>query len=91
MAPGDTLSIGKQLVIWQDDGNTQLARAGIDDKNRVRKIGYKVRNGDSLWRIANRFNVSVNDIQRWNGELQQKKYLRPGQALTLYIDITRAR
>lgn len=90
MAPGDTLSVGKKLIVWQEGGSAQLARSGIEDKNRVRKIGYKVRNGDSLWHIANRFNVSVNDIQRWNGGLQRKKYLKPGQALTLYIDITRA-
>ncbi|MBY4677254.1 LysM peptidoglycan-binding domain-containing protein [Marinobacterium arenosum] len=86
MAPGDPLSIGKQLVIWQEP-NQKLASAG-DGRQLVRKIGYKVRSGDSLARIAGRFNVKINDITRWN-KLDKQKYLQPGQRLTLYVDITR--
>ncbi|MCP4791215.1 MAG: LysM peptidoglycan-binding domain-containing protein, partial [Gammaproteobacteria bacterium] len=50
---------------------------------------YKVRSGDNLSRIAWRFNITVKDIQRWNSDL--KKYLQPGQKLTLYVDVTKAR
>ena len=53
----------------------------------MRKVGYKVRNGDSLARIAGKFNVRVNDIVKWNA-VNPKKYLQPGQKLTLYVDIT---
>lgn len=89
MAPGDTLKIGQTLTIWQK------AKAGAISSNKassqlIRKIGYKVRNGDSLWKIANRFNVSINDIQKWN-TLSRKSILRPGQKLTLYVDVTKAR
>ncbi|MBA6412210.1 LysM peptidoglycan-binding domain-containing protein [Parahaliea sp. F7430] len=45
---------------------------------------YRVRRGDSLYRIAGRFKVSIDDIIRWNS-LDPRAYLRPGQQLTLYL------
>lgn len=88
MAPGDPLRIGKQLVIWQA-GPAKTRTGG--GRNLVRKIGYRVRSGDSFARIASRFNLSINDIKRWNSQAASAKYLKPGQLLTLYVDITRAR
>ena len=55
----------------------------------LRKVGYRVRSGDSLARIAGKFNLTVDDILGWNQELRSKKYIHPGQRLTLYVDITR--
>ena len=54
----------------------------------TRKVGYRVRNGDSLARIAGKFNLTVDDILGWNQELRNHKYIHPGQRLTLYVDIT---
>ncbi|WP_233152983.1 LysM peptidoglycan-binding domain-containing protein [Motiliproteus sp. MSK22-1] len=85
MAPGDPLRIGKQLSIWQ---NTESKEK--DGRNIVRKIGYRVRSGDSLSRIASRFNIKIKDIKRWN-TLKSSKYLQPGQRLTLYVDVTKSR
>lgn len=86
MAPGDPLRAGQTLVIWKTDNSTTLSRS---DQQMIRKIGYKVRSGDSLARIAQKFSVSINDIKRWN-KLNVNKYLQPGQRLTLYVDITKA-
>lgn len=44
---------------------------------------YQVRKGDSLHRIADKFNVSVSDIVIWNA-LDPAAFIRPGQQLTLY-------
>jgi membrane-bound lytic murein transglycosylase D len=46
--------------------------------------GYRVRAGDSLYRIADKFRVSVRNIIAWNA-LNPDEYLQPGQKLTLYI------
>jgi membrane-bound lytic murein transglycosylase D len=43
--------------------------------------------GDSLYAIADRFNVSVTQIQDWNQTVQSRRYLRPGDQLTLFVDI----
>lgn len=87
MAPGDSLRVGQTLTIWKSQNNQGLNRS---DEQLIRRIGYSVRNGDSLYTIAGRFSVSVGDIKRWN-KLESSKYLQPGQKLTLYVDITKAK
>ena len=47
-----------------------------------------MRSGDSLSLIASRFRVSVNDLVRWNN-IDKNNILRPGQKLTMYVDVTR--
>lgn len=92
MAPRDPLLPGTKLVIWTRD---QKKVSAINPANFVhpfagdttRRIGYIVRRGDSLARISQRFRVSINSLKRWNKKLNSKKYLQPGQRLTLYVDV----
>ena len=79
-APADTLHSGQKLVIW-----TQSKASSSN--NRVRKINYKIRSGDSLWKISKKFNVNVAQVREWNG-LSERTLLKPGQNLTLHIDVT---
>ncbi len=44
---------------------------------------YKVRAGDSLWKIARKFKVSTHKLAKWNG-LSTKKILRIGQPLKVW-------
>jgi membrane-bound lytic murein transglycosylase D len=46
-----------------------------------------VRSGDSLYLIANRFRITISDLVRWN-KIDKNKILRPGQKLTMYVDVT---
>jgi len=46
------------------------------------KIRYRVRSGDYLGKIAERYRVGVSDIKRWNG--LRSNMLRVGQRLTIY-------
>jgi membrane-bound lytic murein transglycosylase D len=89
MAPGDPLPIGRKLVVWTDAAiDSPQVSPATTLGNTTRKLRYTVRNGDSLYLIANRFRVSINDIARWNN-LDKNKILRPGQKLTMYVDVTR--
>jgi membrane-bound lytic murein transglycosylase D len=88
MAPGDTLSVGKKLVVWTSDAAAPRTSPTSALGNTTRKLRYTVRKGDSLYLIASRFRVSINDITRWN-DIDQNKILRPGQKLTMYVDVTR--
>lgn len=82
MAPRDPLRVNQKLVVWSRSAvSSQPAHPDM-----IRKVRYAVRRGDSLYRIANRFNVSINEIQNWNG-IDRGNYLHPGQRLTLYVDI----
>ena len=73
---GDTL-----LIPYGSDWASSLA---LTTKAERQQRGYRVRRGDSLYRIASKFNVSVNDIIVWNS-LDPNAYLQPGQRLTLYV------
>ncbi|MDX1706215.1 LysM peptidoglycan-binding domain-containing protein [Pseudidiomarina sp.] len=80
MAPTDPLRPGKQLVVWLPE---KQKPSGV-----VRSVSYKVRSGDSLARIANRFSVTIADIEKWN-QISRSSYLQPGQQLKLLVDVTR--
>ena len=100
MAPGDVLRPGKRLLIWS---NTAAKRTAAKELNTVahepsinrsyaprdslKRLSYRVRRGDSLWLIASRFNVSIKELKRWN-KISAKKYIQPGQRLTVFVDIT---
>lgn len=81
MSKKDVLKINQTLVIrQQSDVKTTI-------NNETRKLFYRVKSGDSLSTIANRFNVAINDIKNWNNEARAK-YIKPGQLLTLYVALT---
>jgi membrane-bound lytic murein transglycosylase D len=86
MAIRDPLRKGQKLVIWTKQQPSSRTVGYRKPANSVRPISYTVRSGDSLSRIADRYNVSVNDLHRWNSI--NGKYLQPGQRLKLYVDVT---
>jgi membrane-bound lytic murein transglycosylase D len=88
MAPGDTLSVGRKLSLWQPAGTASAAQRTASARAApVRRVNYTVRRGDSLYRIANQFRVTIDDITRWNN-LDAKRHLQPGQRLVLHVDVT---
>ena len=89
MAPGDPLRVGQTLAVWTKKGGAAPVR-GVDRQEMIRKVRYSVRRGDSLYAIANRFNVSVSQIRDWNNGVQSNRYLQPGDRLTLYVDVRNA-
>ncbi len=87
MAPGDPLKAGQRLVIWTDQTVTaEISPLDLQPAGTQSSLHYRVRRGDSLSRIAQRFKVSVADLKRWNA--LNGKYLQPGQRLKLYVDVT---
>lgn len=83
MAPSDPLQPGDRLVVWLQ--RSAAARGGGPDE-RVQEVDYTVERGDSLAAIAQRFNLDVRQIQRWND--LQDTVLQPGQTLQLRVDVT---
>jgi membrane-bound lytic murein transglycosylase D len=91
MAPRDPLPIGRKLVVWTNtdviaESPRMSPTAALG--NTTRKVRYKVRNGDSLYVIARKFRVGIDQIARWNN-IDKNKILRPGTTLTMYVDVTR--
>jgi len=65
-------------------GDTLRVPATAARNARARTITYRVKPGDSLWQIASRFNVTVQEIARWNG-IDATSTLLPGAQLNLEI------
>ncbi|MEW9796523.1 lytic transglycosylase [Alteromonas sp. CYL-A6] len=85
MAPNDMLRPGQTLAIWLDTVSENQRPDSI-----MKTLTYTVKRGDSLSRIADKFNLKVSDITKWN-DLSAKRYLQPGQKLKLIVDVTRLR
>ena len=51
--------------------------------DNAENIGYRVVQGDSLWTISRRFNVSVDALKKWNRLSTGNASLRPGQRLVV--------
>lgn len=73
---GDTL-----MIPYGSDWASSLAMTTRAEREQR---SYRVRRGDSLYRIAGKFKVSINDIIVWN-QLDPRDYLQPGQRLKLYV------
>ena len=58
--------------------------------SKRRKIYYRVRRGDSLYRIARRYRVSRRRLARWN-KISSRRRLRIRQRLVIYIDRRKSR
>jgi membrane-bound lytic murein transglycosylase D len=82
---GDLLSINKQIKVPAN----QLARANPLPNpllSQGRRIRYKVRSGDSLWVIAQRFGTTTRNIARSN-QISQTALIRPGDTLWILARI----
>ena len=75
------LRLNQKLVVYK---SANQPKESANNTNRT--ITYKVRRGDSLARIASKFNLTVSDIIKWN-DLAGQKYLQPGQKLKLKVDV----
>jgi membrane-bound lytic murein transglycosylase D len=74
----------KLMIPHGTEWASSLEMASSSTKTRT---GYRVRQGDSLYRIAGKFNVSIDQLINWNS-LNPSAYLQPGQKLTLYVGET---
>ncbi|MFY8329104.1 LysM peptidoglycan-binding domain-containing protein [Pseudoalteromonas sp. ZZD1] len=65
---GNTIKIGQKLVL------PQLADTQIE---------YQVKSGDSLWKIANHYKVSITKLKQWNN--LSRDNLKIGEKLTVFL------
>lgn len=81
MPSSATLRDGKRLIIWE-----RVSKASTDTKNpMIRRVSYKVKRGESLHTISDKFKISVADIRDWNK--LSSRYLKVGQNLRVFVDV----
>lgn len=86
IAKWNNLDIRSALKPGQKLKVQTVKKAVLPSQNSLKELKYKVRRGDSLYRIADKFDVKINDILSWN-KLNKNKYLKPGQRLTLFVKV----
>ncbi|MFQ3185242.1 LysM peptidoglycan-binding domain-containing protein [Marinomonas primoryensis] len=82
MGLGDPLMPGKKLVVWLKPKQSEQSTRSV-----MKKVVYTIRSGDSLALVANKFKVSINDIRDWNPNVGSKKYVQPGDTVTLLVNV----
>ena len=81
---GNLIRAGDTLMI-PDNSAWRRSLALAENTEPRQRRGYTVRRGDSLYHIARRFQVTIDDLVTWN-DLDPRRFLQPGQSLTLYLD-----
>lgn len=72
---------GRKLALYLNDLDGQI-NTPVEQSGQGKAIHYyKVRNGDSLWSIARKHQVSTRDIKRWNS--LNSNMLHPGKKLLI--------
>jgi membrane-bound lytic murein transglycosylase D len=84
LASANGLSAKSQLTAGT---RLQIPGAGIaaPPAGESTRMTYRVRSGDTLSEIAEKFNVSVRQLMTWN-QLRSSSTLRAGQRIVLYVD-----
>jgi len=78
------LGLGTRLTVPASaDSYRRVASAA-----EVTRMTYRVRRGDTLSQIAERFQVTIRQLMGWN-DLRSASSLRAGQRLILYVDPSR--
>ena len=71
-----TLRAGRTIVVFHSPAAPQPATGGT--------VQYVVQRGDSLWSIARKYKVRVNDLKSWN-ELGNSSNIHPGQSIRIEL------
>ncbi len=79
---GSKIKVGQRLTIYS---------SGASGTSQPERIVYKVRRGDALSTIAQKYGVSVSSIKRWNNlrsskiKVGQRLTIHPGQSAPNYV------
>jgi len=65
----------------QNKETAASTKARVDQNEDNRVVIYTVKEGDTLWDIANRYGVSIRDIKTWNK--RQSNLIKPGDELKI--------
>ncbi|MFI4954861.1 MAG: LysM peptidoglycan-binding domain-containing protein [Gammaproteobacteria bacterium] len=81
-----TIKVGQELTIpgklTKVSANSAVVNVSSDTSQR---INYRIKQGDSLSKIANVFSTTIQQLLAWNNQISTKSVLRPGDLLTIYV------
>ena len=75
--PGNTLKV-------PGNSSSNAYASAVDDKADSDFVYYTIRRGDTLWEIAKKHEVEVDELADWNN-IRSKSRLYPGERLKIYL------
>ncbi|WP_379910853.1 LysM peptidoglycan-binding domain-containing protein [Marinobacterium aestuariivivens] len=82
---GNRIVAGRTLLIPRTGKQpVDFASLETDTRSIGGTLSYRVRSGDSFWKIARKHGVGVKDLARWN-KMTPRDPLKVGQQLTLFV------
>ncbi|MBI9081237.1 MAG: LysM peptidoglycan-binding domain-containing protein [Pseudodesulfovibrio sp.] len=78
------LKTGQRLYIPNNSGAATKQAVRDAEKVKTQLVRYKVRRGDNLSIISQRFGVKISDLRKWNA-LNSKGMIYAGQRLKVYV------
>lgn len=83
---GSRIAPGKHLLVPLSLDGKAVDTASLPPQlGKKQEILYRVRRGETLWKIAQNHNVSVTEIKEWNKGIGRS--VRVGQKIKLVVDI----
>ncbi|HEX9251209.1 MAG TPA: LysM peptidoglycan-binding domain-containing protein, partial [Ignavibacteriaceae bacterium] len=79
---GDQIAAGRTLKIYNN--TTSSSYGDNTTKNSANVNYYKIKSGDSIGSIAEKYGVKISDIQKWNNISGNK--ILAGSTLKIYSD-----
>ncbi|MBK6347660.1 MAG: LysM peptidoglycan-binding domain-containing protein [Bacteroidales bacterium] len=88
---GSTIHTGDKLIVGMTETAEQIAENSTETKAKSKQnsnsldfIYYTVRQGDTLWKIAQKHNGTVEEIKKLNN-ISNEKSLKPGQKIKVGV------
>lgn len=82
-----TLKVGETLVVSTAEETIPEELRSDDPDADLNIVNYLVQEGDSLWNISERFQVSVAELRRWNDIPDWLQQPDPGKIIVVYLDV----
>jgi len=83
IAQADDINYGQTLVVpGKDLGKKLPAGKGVVAAKPVQSTKYTAHDGETLFSISRRFNVTVADLRKWNG-IKEDRQFRAGMNITV--------
>jgi LysM repeat protein len=86
------IRIGQKLMLpipadWGPPSRQDTTKIAMAAAEKLPGITYIhiVKKGESLWKISNQYNVTIDEIRQWNRQLLNQKYLKIGMELVLKL------
>lgn len=87
---GSTIHPGDKLIVGKTEIAEQLAETKVENTPKTKQsntldfIYYTVRQGDTLWKIAQKHNSDVEEIKKLNN-ISNEKSIKPGQKIKVGV------